>query len=264
MLKPIQRISGGVLLAAVLACTAPTAQAQGNLASRLAPQGQLRVGLIGSNAILIQRGADGKLSGIAVELAGRLAAQLGVPLRMIPYETAALYAASLGKAEWDIVMSGRDPSRSEFIAFSDPYLEIDSLYLARPGLELKSAEEVDRPDIRIVVYEGGSQDNYLTRELKHASLLRVRTPAAAREALASGRADVLGATSTGVYKMAADYAGTTVLSGRFSVVQQAIGVPKANADLLPFINGFLLEAKRSGMVADEIRREGLQGVHPAP
>jgi polar amino acid transport system substrate-binding protein len=255
----------GVL--ATLAAPGPsgTAIAQGDIAKRLAPTGELRVGLIGSNAILITRGADGKLSGIAVELAGRLAAKLGVPLRMIPHENPGRYAESLSGDGWDLVLSGRDPTRAEFVAFSAPYLEIESLYLARPGLALESAGQVDRAGIRVVVAKGGSQDNYLSRNLKQATLVRIAGVAsAAQEELVSGRADVFGGTGPAVYAMAESYPGAKVLAGRFSVVEQAIGVPKRNADLLPFLNEFLGEAKRSGMVAAEIQRAGLRGVKPAP
>jgi polar amino acid transport system substrate-binding protein len=199
-----------------------------------------------------------------VELAQRLAAKLGVPLKMIPHETAGLYAESLKTGGWDLVMSGRDPTRAEFVVFSDPYLEIESLYLARPGLDLESADQVDRAGTRIVVISGGSQDNYLSRSLKQATLVRVKNGAEAKEALLSGRADVLGATGPGVYALAAEVAGSNVLAGRFSIVEQTIGLPKRNADLLTYIGEFLRDAKESGFVADQIRRAGLKGVRPAP
>jgi polar amino acid transport system substrate-binding protein len=235
------------------------------VAQRLAPGGELRVGLIGSNAVLITRAADGTLRGVAVELAGRLAQRLGVRLRMIPHENPGRYAESLSTDGWDLVLSGRDPLREEFVAFSEPYLEIESLYLARPGLGLDSAEQVDRPGIKVLVLKGGSQDNYLTRHLKQAALVRVEGKAElARQELASGRVDVFGGTAPGVYALAAEYPQAKVLAGRFSVVHQSVGVRRANADLLPYINEFLREAKAGGLVAEEIRRAGLKGVNPAP
>jgi polar amino acid transport system substrate-binding protein len=255
----------GILPALALLWDSGAATAQSNIAKRLAPTGELRVGLIGSNPVLITRGADGKLSGISVELAARLAAKLGVPLRMIPHESPSRYSESLSTDGWDLVMSGRDPTRAEFVAFCEPYLEIESLFLARPGLGLDSADQVDRPGIKVVVAKGGSQDNYLSRTLKQATLVRITSSASAsREELVSGRADVFGGTGPAVYAMAASYPGAKVLAGRFSIVEQTIGLPKRNADLIPFINEFLSEAKRSGMVAAEIQRAGLLGVKPAP
>ena len=266
----------GLLLAAFIpihaAAQAPSAPSKeagrpmaSELAQRLAPGGELRVGLIGSNAVLITRGPDGSLRGVAVELAGRLARKLGARLRMIPHETPKQYAESLATDGWDLVMSGRDPSREDFVAFSEPYLEIESHYLARPGLGLDSADQVDRPGIKVLVLTGGSQDNYLTRNLKQASLVRMAgTTAIVRAELQAGRVDVFGGTAPGVHEIAAAYPEGKVLQGRFSVVHQSIGVRRKNAELLPFINDFLREAKSSGLVAEEIRRAALKGVNPAP
>ena len=65
--------------------------AQNDAATRLAPKGELRAGLIASNPVLVTRGADGQLGGVSVELARALAGKLGVPVRLIPYENPARY-----------------------------------------------------------------------------------------------------------------------------------------------------------------------------
>jgi polar amino acid transport system substrate-binding protein len=255
--------SAGVVM--ILAMMVGTANAQGDAAKQIAPTGKLRVNLIGSNAILITKAADGSYRGIAVVVAERLAKQLGVPLEMAPSESPAAYSESLSKDTWDIVLSGRDPLRAEHVVFSEPYLEIESLFLARPGVDLASADQVDRAGIRIVVVKGGSQDNYLTRNLKHATLIRAKDAStSAKEELTAGRADIFGGTGPGVYTMAAGYPGSKILAGRFSVVEQSIGLPRKRADALPVINVFVSELKRSGIVAAELQRAGLQGVRAAP
>ncbi|HEX7926895.1 MAG TPA: transporter substrate-binding domain-containing protein [bacterium] len=249
----------------IFAMAASSAQAQSDATRRVAPTGKLRVNLIGSNAILIAKGADGRYQGIAVLVGERLAKQLGVPLAMEPSASPAAYAESLSKDTWDIVLSGRDPLRAEHVVFSEPYLEIESLFLARPGVDVANAEQVDRAGLRIVVAKGGSQDNYLTRTLKHATLIRAAdASAAAKEELPSGRADVFGGTGPGAYAMAAGYPGAKILAGRFSVVEQSIGLPRKHADALPVINAFVADLKRSGVVAAELQRMGMQGVRAAP
>jgi polar amino acid transport system substrate-binding protein len=92
-----------------------------NAATRLAPKGELRAGLIASNPVLVTRGADGQLSGVSVELARALAGRLGVPVRLVPYENPARYNESLGKDEWDVGLAARDPSRAEHLAFSEMF-----------------------------------------------------------------------------------------------------------------------------------------------
>ena len=96
--------------------------AQNNAATRLAPKGELRAGLIASNPVLVTRGADGQIGGVSVELARALAGKLGVPVRLIPYENPARYNESLGKDEWDVGLAARDPSRAEHLAFSEMFM----------------------------------------------------------------------------------------------------------------------------------------------
>lgn len=233
-------------------------------AGRIAPAGELRAALIGSNPVLVTH-VDGQLGGVSVELARRLAARLGVPVRLIPYDNPARYNESLGKGDWDIGIAARDPSRAEHLAFSDVFMEVDNGFAARPGLSLKTADEVDRAGIKVGVVQGSAPDGFLTRTLKAAEIVRVPGGfAAAREALATGHADVFAENVHLAHRLAAELPGASVLEGRFNVVQMSIAVPKANASALDLVNDFVRDAKRDGVIAELIARVGLRGVRPAP
>src|SRR3954471_19636631 len=193
------------------------AHAQNDAATRLAPKGELRAALIASNPVLVTRGADGQLGGVSVELARALAAKLGIPVRLMPYENPARYNESLGKDEWDIGLAARDPARGEHLAFSEVFMEVDNGYVARPGLPLTSADEVDRPGIRVGVAQGSAPDGFLTRTLKNAQIVRVPGGLVpAREALAGGHADVYGENAHLAHRIAAELEGSRVLDGRFN------------------------------------------------
>ncbi len=86
----------------------------------------------------------------------------------------------------------------------------------------------------------------------------------AREALASGHADVYGENAHLAHPIAAELPGAFVLDGRFNVVQMSIAVPKANSDALAIANEFVREAKGNNLIAGMISRAGLLGVRPAP
>lgn len=241
------------------------AHAQSEAASQLASKSELRAALIASNPVLVTRGADGQLGGVSVELARALAAKLNVPVRLIPYENPARYNDSLGKDEWDVGLAARDPSRGEYLVFSDVFMEVDNGYVGRPGLPLKAAEEVDRPGVKVAVAQGSAPDGFLTRTLKNAEIVRVPGGLVpAREALAAARADVYGENVHLAYRIAAELPGATVLDGRFNVVQMSIAVPKNNAAALPAVNDFIRDAKHNGSIAQSIARAGLRGVRPAP
>src|SRR5215467_9341415 len=122
-----------------------------------------------------------------------LAEKLGVPVRLMPYENPARYNESFGKDEWDIGLAARDPSRGEYLAFSDVFMEVDNGYVARPGRSLRTADEVDRAGIKVAVAQGSAPNGFMTRTLKNAQIVRVPGGLApASEALASGLADVYG------------------------------------------------------------------------
>jgi hypothetical protein len=58
--------------------------------------------------------------------------------------------------------------------------------------------------------------------------------------------------------------GSRVLEGRFSAVQQSIGVPRPREAALAQVRDFVAEAKASGLVASAIDRHGVRGVSVAP
>ena len=241
------------------------ARAQSEALTKLAPKGELRAALIVSNPVLVTRGTDGQLGGVSVELVRALATKLGVSIRLIPYENPARYNESLGKDEWDIGLAARDPSRGEHLAFSDVFMEVDNGYVARPGLSLKTADEVDRAGIKIAVAQGSAPDGFLTRTIKNAEIVRIPGGLApAREVLGAGRADVYGENVHLASRIAAELPGAIVLDGRFNLVQMSIAVPKHNAATLPTVNEFVREAKRDGLIAQLIVSAGLRGVRPAP
>jgi polar amino acid transport system substrate-binding protein len=129
-----------------------------------------------------------------------------VPIRLLPYDHPARYNDSLGKDAWDIGLAARDPSRGEHLAFNEVFMEVDNGYVARPGLSLKSADEVDRAGIRIAVAQGSAPEGFLTRNIKNAEIVRVPGGLGpARGALCDGQADIYGENIHRAHRIAADY-----------------------------------------------------------
>ena len=227
----------------------------------LSPTGKLRVALIASNPVLVTRGADGSLSGVSVAVARTLAARLGVPIELKPYDNPARYNESLATDDWDIGLAARDPARSEHLAFSVTFMEVDNGYFARPGAAPTTAEEVDRAGVKIAVAQGSAPHTVLRRIIKNAEIIPV--PGGfepAREALATGKADVYGENLHLAHRIADALPGARVLPGRFNVVQMAIGVRNRAASELPAIDAFVNRIRSDGTVRSAIAEAGLRGV----
>jgi polar amino acid transport system substrate-binding protein len=229
--------------------------------STLLPTGKLRAALIASNPVLVTRRADGTFGGVSVVVARALATHLGVPVDLKPYDNPARYNESLATDDWDIGLAARDPSRAEHLAFSVTFMEVDNGYVARPGAAPTDAEEVDRPGVKIAVAQGSAPDAVLRRLIKNAEIIPV--PGGfepAREALATGKADVYGENLHLAHRIADALPGARVLPGRFNVVQMAIGVRNRATSELPAIDAFVNRIRSDGTVQNAIAEAGLRGV----
>jgi polar amino acid transport system substrate-binding protein len=58
--------------------------------------------------------------------------------------------------------------------------------------------------------------------------------------------------------------GARVLDGQFTGVQQAIGTAKSREAAAQYLRAFVEDVKASGLVAEAISRNGVQGVSVAP
>jgi polar amino acid transport system substrate-binding protein len=230
-------------------------------AATLCPSGKLRAALIASNPVLVTRRPDGTLDGVSAVVARTLAAHLGVPIELKSYDNPARYNESLAADDWDIGLAARDPARADALAFSATFMEVDNGYVARPGAAATNADEVDRPGVKIAVAQGSAPHTVLRRLIKNAEIVPV--PGGfepAREALATGKADVYGENLHLAHRIADALPGARVLFGRFNVVQMAIGVRKRAASALPAVDEFVNQIRSDGTVQKAIAEASLRGV----
>ncbi len=228
----------------------------------LAPTGVLRAGINLSNFLLVTgRVANGDPQGIAPDMAAEIATRLGVPLRLIPYDSPGKLADAV--ADWDIGLIGAEPARAEQIAFTVAYLEIEATYLVPAGSKIRSIEEVDRQGVRIAVAARSAYDLYLTRTIKNAELVHAAGLDASYELFVREKLDALAGLRPRLVKDVEKLPGARVLEGRFTAVQQAVGTPKARVQSAAFLAAFVEDAKSSGLVARLIERHGVNGVSVA-
>jgi polar amino acid transport system substrate-binding protein len=227
--------------------------------------GKLRAGINFGNFILAAKDpASGEPRGVAVDLTRELATRLGVPVEIVAYETVAALVDAAKTGAWDIGFLGIDPARAGEIGFTAAYLEIEATYLVLAGSALRTAAEVDRAGVRVAAPARANYELFLSRNLKHAELVRAPSADAAFDLLATSQVDALAGLTQGLIGQAKKLPGSRMLEGRFMAVQQAIGVPRGREAGLGWVRGVVEEAKASGLVARAIERVGARGVTVAP
>jgi polar amino acid transport system substrate-binding protein len=225
----------------------------------LAPTGKLRAALNFGNGVLVQKGASGEALGVTPELAAALAKRLGVPLELVNYTAAGKVFDDAAHDAWDIAFIAIEPVRSAEVDFSPPYVIIQGAYLVRKDSPLKAVGEVDAPGIKIGVGLGSVYDLYLTRTLKHATLVREPKGGATGgiTPFIAQNLDVAAGVREPLDAYAKDHPDMRVLPGSFEEIRQAVGTPKGRGEAgRAFLGAFVEEMKANGFVADALKRSG--------
>jgi polar amino acid transport system substrate-binding protein len=234
------------------------------LRTEFAPSGTLRVGLNHGNFLLVTPGTTADPRGVAPDLARELGRRLGLPIQFVNYDTAGKLGDGAKAGAWDVAFLGAEPQRAAEIAFTAAYLEIPSTYLVPAGSPIRSVADVDREGVRIAVAEQSAYGLYLSRNIKHARLVLTSGLDASFEAFVSQKLEALAGLRPRLLTDVQKLPGARILDGQFTGVQQAIGTPKARAAAAAYLRGFVEDVKASGLVAQTIARNAVQGVTVAP
>ena len=234
-------------------------------ASALAPTGSLRAVINLGNPILARKDAQGAPVGVSVDLAQALAAQLKLPLTLIPVNSASQSVELVTQEKADVGFFAIDPVRGQGIAFTSAYVQIEGSYLVRQDSPLKSNGEVDSATHRVVVGKGSAYDLFLTRELKQAQLVRAPTSPEVVSFFIAGTCDVAAGVKQQLEFDARSTPGVRLLPGRFMVIDQAMGLPKSRpASAHDVLSRFVTDMKASGFVAAALKRHEIEGAAVAP
>jgi polar amino acid transport system substrate-binding protein len=221
----------------------------------LAPTGTLRAAINLGNPVLAQAGPDGP-AGVSVDLARALAARLGVPVAFVTFPGAGTVSGSARSGSWDICLLAIDPKRAEGIAFTAPYVLIAGSYLVPAGSPIRSLEAVDRDGVRVSVGRGSAYDLFLSRSLKHATLVRAPTSAEAVTAFARDGLEVAAGVEQPLAAYAAAHPEVRLLPGHFMEIPQAMGLPVGRPAGAAYLADFLTGAKRDGLVRRDLEASG--------
>ncbi len=171
---------------------APTVPA--NRLDEILARGVLRVGSTGDYKPFTYRTANGGFIGLDIALAADLASSLGVKLQVVPTTWAALMG-DLGADRFDLAIGGVSVSleRQKKALFSIPYLRDGKTPIARcdDARKYQSLADIDRPEVRLVVNPGGTNERFARANAPHATLTVFPDNVTIFDRLVTGESDVM-------------------------------------------------------------------------
>ncbi|MEU8765191.1 transporter substrate-binding domain-containing protein [Streptomyces sp. NPDC048659] len=221
------------------------------LVSDLAPTGTLRASINLGNPVLAQ-GTPEAPAGITVDLAREIGARLGVPVELLCFDAARKSYEAMATGRADLCFLAVDPAREAEVAFTAPYVVIEGVYAVPRDSALTGPAEVDAPGVRVGVKTGSAYDLYLTRTLRHATLVRgdEGVDVFAAEGLEAGAGIRQPMTA-----YAAAHPEVRLLDARFMEIRQAVGTPVTrSAESVAFLRATIEDLKATGFVTASLTR----------
>lgn len=195
---------------------------------------------------------DGSLEGIDVEVAGAIAAKLGLELQIDDMGfDAALLAVQGDSPKADIVMAGVtvNKDRQLVMNFSDSYATGIQVVIVKEGSDIKSIDDMDGKLIGTqkgttgYIYCSDTPENGGYGE---ENVIAYDSGITAVQALMNGQVDCVVIDNEPAKAYVAANAGLTILDTEFANEDYAIGMNKANTCLLAAVNAAMAELKSDG------------------
>jgi polar amino acid transport system substrate-binding protein len=237
-------------------------------ASILAPTGTLRAVFLGSNPV---HGRVDAKTGVPIgpvpDLVEELARTLKVTSKVLPAPDAAGVIAALKNGTADIGFLAYDETRAREVDFGPAFIVMHNSYLVRADSPLQKSADVDRAGITVAAITGQSQQLFVSRTLKQATIrvLDTMPPQTELESILLGKSVDAFAINRqrGLDAQSASGGKLRPLPDNFLDVDQCFVVEKGATAKLNAIEQFMKTVRQAGFVNASIARAKLAGVSPA-
>ena len=148
----------------------------GGKVGEIVERGTLLVGTTGDYRPLSFREADGTYWGFGIEMAEEIAKHLGVKAAFVPTSWPTLTAdVTAEPPTFDLAIGGITitEARKETMLMSEGYLANGKTILCRASEaeRFKSLDDIDRPEVRVMVNPGGLNEKFAKENLTHAQII---------------------------------------------------------------------------------------------
>jgi polar amino acid transport system substrate-binding protein len=141
---------------------------------------------------------------------------------------------------------------------------IEGVYMVANDSPVSGNDDIDREGVRVGVILGSAYDLFLSRELKHAVVVRASSFDAVLALWSKGELDCIAGVKPQLEGAARRMPGLRILPGRFMTINQAMGTPRGRDAGAKYLRDFVEEMKRSGFIARAFSRHRIEGASMAP
>jgi polar amino acid transport system substrate-binding protein len=151
-----------------------------------------------------------------------------------------------------------DEERKTKVDFGPAYFMIESTYIVRAGLGIKTLAEVDQPSVRVIGVANTATIRAAAQSLKNTPITPVKSVEDSIAQLRSAEADAFALTHDALPPLAQQLPGSRILDGYFLQTGVAIAVGKNRPLALAYVTAFLEEAKANGLVRRALDDAGMR------
>lgn len=256
--------------ALVLCCTAvfvlcsPEGGSEGATIARIQEKDVLLVGTTGDYRPLSFREESGEYWGFCIEVAEHIAARLKVGISYVQTSWPTLTADVIADPQaFDLAIGGITitDARKQVMLMSDGYLANGKTILCRASDadKYKTLDDLNKPDVRVMVNPGGLNEKFANDYLVNATIIVHPVNEEIPSLVASGEADVMitEITEAPWYVKNDSRLAAPLLSAPFTHGEIGVLMRKGQGDLLDLVNEVIADLKSDGTLRTLCEKYGL-------
>ena len=207
---------------------------------------------------------SGQLSGLDIDLARALAADLQLKLRFVDSSFPDL-VQDLQSNRCDVAMFGIAmlPARQEKLLFSVPYLQSDiHAITTRASRVVRHWGDIDKPGVMVGVQAGTFMEPIMRQRLRRATLVSIQLPQTRERELMAGRVDVFMTDFPYGHALVENTDWALLLSSPqpFHILPYAYASKRGDTEWRDVLNAFVARVQRDGRLLQAARRQGIDNM----
>ena len=221
--------------------------------NQIIQKGELRVGMEPGYMPFEMKDKKGRIIGYDVDMAKKMAKEMGVKLKLVPTSWDGIIAGLL-TGKYDIIMSGMTitQQRNLKVNFANPYVVVGQTIMIRKELagKIKTAADLDKPEYTVVTKLGVTGEIATKKFFKKAKIITFETESDAASEVLNGKADgmvydqpynILFMSNKGKDKL-------VHLDNPLTYEPLGWAIRKGDPDFLNWLNNFLTQIKGDKVV----------------